>query len=187
MCVFQFSLICVSLFTIICVMFTLLLRKYNGHLENKPMTIPKDIDLQLETKCIAEVDTLGNSSVVIIWNLTNPWASRIFLVSLVLKASLFSFFFGLALHYFPEFQWLVDFTVAATVVYLITELYFCVAEPSGEMNISVVWSLLVLAFVTYPFLAWNTEGAFPLLLCCIAFPFSYFIACNFYNYVLVDI
>ncbi|XP_059403704.1 transmembrane protein 161B-like isoform X2 [Carassius carassius] len=86
-------------------------RKYNGHLENKPMTIPKDIDLQLETKCIAEVDTL-------------------------------------ALHYFPEFQWLVDFTVAATVVYLITELYFCVAEPSGEMNISVVWSLLVLAFVT---------------------------------------
>uniref|UniRef100_A0A672P1X4 Transmembrane protein 161B n=1 Tax=Sinocyclocheilus grahami TaxID=75366 RepID=A0A672P1X4_SINGR len=86
-------------------------RKYNGHLENKPMTIPKDIDLQLETKSIAEVDTL-------------------------------------ALHYFPEFQWLVDFTVAATVVYLITELYFCVAEPNEEMNISVVWSLLVLAFVT---------------------------------------
>ncbi|KAL2092367.1 hypothetical protein ACEWY4_012165 [Coilia grayii] len=85
-------------------------RKYNGHIDNKPMTIPKDIDLQLETKCIAEVDTL-------------------------------------ALHYFPEFQWLVDFTVAATVVYLITELYFCVAEPSGEMNISVVWCLLVLAFV----------------------------------------
>uniref|UniRef100_A0AAR2LG86 Transmembrane protein 161B n=1 Tax=Pygocentrus nattereri TaxID=42514 RepID=A0AAR2LG86_PYGNA len=85
-------------------------RKYNGHIDNKPLTIPKDIDLQLETKCIAEVDTL-------------------------------------ALHYFPEFQWLVDFTVAATAVYLITELYFCMAEPSGEMNISVIWSLLVLAFV----------------------------------------
>ncbi|XP_062874065.1 transmembrane protein 161B [Trichomycterus rosablanca] len=85
-------------------------RKYNGHIDNKPLTVPKDIDLQLETKCIAEVDTL-------------------------------------ALHYFPEFQWLVDFTVSATVVYLITELYFCVAEPDGEMNISVVWSLLVLAFV----------------------------------------
>lgn len=79
------------------------------------------------------------------------------LVSLVPKASLFVhlyfFFFGLALHYFPEFQWLVDFTVASTVVYLITELYFCVAEPNGEMNISVVWSLLVLAFVMYPFVA----------------------------------
>lgn len=56
----------------------------------------------------------------------------------------------LALHYFPEFQWLVDFTVAATVVYLITELYYGVAQPSGEMNISVVWSMLVLAFVVYP-------------------------------------
>eukprot|EP00064_Thunnus_orientalis_P008533 superscaffoldBa00001021_g8556 len=80
-------------------------RKYNGHIDNKPLTVPKDIDLQLETKCITEVDTL-------------------------------------ALHYFPEFQWLVDFTVAATVVYLITELYYSVAQPSGEMNISVVWCLL---------------------------------------------
>lgn len=58
--------------------------------------------------------------------------------------------FPAALHYFPEFQWLVDFTVAATVVYLITELYYTVAQPSGEMNISVVWCLLVLAFVMYP-------------------------------------
>uniref|UniRef100_A0A3Q2P426 Transmembrane protein 161B n=1 Tax=Fundulus heteroclitus TaxID=8078 RepID=A0A3Q2P426_FUNHE len=85
-------------------------RKYNGHIDNKPLTVPKDIDLQLETKCITEVDTL-------------------------------------ALYYFPEFQWLVDFTVAATAVYLITELYYSVAQPSGEMNISVVWCLLVLAFV----------------------------------------
>ncbi|XP_030639270.1 transmembrane protein 161B [Chanos chanos] len=85
-------------------------RKYNGHIDNKPLTIPKDIDLQLETKKIAEVDTL-------------------------------------ALHYFPEFQWLVDFSVAATVVYLITELYFSLTQPTGEMNISVIWCLLVLAFV----------------------------------------
>ncbi|KAJ8414905.1 hypothetical protein AAFF_G00024280 [Aldrovandia affinis] len=85
-------------------------RKYNGHIDNKPLTIPKDIDLQLETKSISEVDTF-------------------------------------ALHYFPEFQWLVDFTVAATVVYLITEIYYSLAEPSSEMNISVVWCLLVLAFV----------------------------------------
>lgn len=58
-----------------------------------------------------------------------------------------------ALHYFPEFQWLVDFTVAATVVYLITELYYSVAQASGEMNISVVWCLLVLAFVMYPYVS----------------------------------
>ncbi|KAM4710488.1 transmembrane protein 161B [Discoglossus pictus] len=84
-------------------------RKYNGHIENKPLTIPKDIDLHLETKSVAEVDTL-------------------------------------ALHYFPEYQWLVDFTVAATVVYMVTEAYYSLMVPSQEMNISIVWCMLVLAF-----------------------------------------
>ncbi|XP_063312825.1 transmembrane protein 161B [Pelobates fuscus] len=84
-------------------------RKYNGHIENKPLTIPKDIDLHLETKSVTEVDAL-------------------------------------ALHYFPEYQWLVDFTVAATVVYLITEAYYSLMGPSQEMNISIVWCMLVLAF-----------------------------------------
>ncbi|XP_025923038.1 transmembrane protein 161B isoform X4 [Apteryx rowi] len=84
-------------------------RKYNGHIENKPLTIPKDIDLHLETKSVTERDTL-------------------------------------ALHYFPEYQWLVDFTVAATVVYVVTEAYYSIVKPSPEMNISVVWCLLVLAF-----------------------------------------
>nr|XP_020639416.1 transmembrane protein 161B isoform X4 [Pogona vitticeps] len=37
-------------------------RKYNGHIENKPLTIPKDIDLQLETKSITEIDALGFSN-----------------------------------------------------------------------------------------------------------------------------
>lgn len=40
-------------------------RKYNGHIDNKPLTVPKDIDLQLETKCITEVDTLGKSRIKI--------------------------------------------------------------------------------------------------------------------------
>uniref|UniRef100_A0A8D2L600 Transmembrane protein 161B n=1 Tax=Varanus komodoensis TaxID=61221 RepID=A0A8D2L600_VARKO len=84
-------------------------RKYNGHIESKPLTIPKDIDLHLETKSITEIDAL-------------------------------------ALHYFPEYQWLVDFTVAATVVYLVTEAYYSWMKPSQEMNISIVWCLLVLAF-----------------------------------------
>ncbi|XP_051028544.1 transmembrane protein 161B isoform X2 [Acomys russatus] len=84
-------------------------RKYNGHIENKPLTIPKDIDLHLETKSVTEVDTL-------------------------------------ALHYFPEYQWLVDFTVAATIVYLVTEVYYSLMKPTQEMNISLVWCLLVLSF-----------------------------------------
>lgn len=37
-------------------------RKYNGHIENKPLTIPKDIDLHLETKSVTEVDTLGKGN-----------------------------------------------------------------------------------------------------------------------------
>ncbi|NXL21931.1 T161B protein, partial [Setophaga kirtlandii] len=84
-------------------------RKYNGHIENKPLTIPKDIDLHLETKSVTERDTI-------------------------------------ALHYFPEYQWLVDFTVAATVVYVVTEVYYSIMKPSQEMNISMVWCLLVLGF-----------------------------------------
>ncbi|KAF7200090.1 transmembrane protein 161B [Nothobranchius furzeri] len=117
-------------------------RKYNGHTDNKPLTVPKDIDLQLETKCITEVDTL-------------------------------------ALYYFPEFQWLVDFTVAASAVYVITELYYSVAQPSGEMNISVVWCLLVLAFVIktlYSLTAYYfrlEEGGARSL--CITFAFFFFV------------
>ncbi|GAB0206679.1 hypothetical protein GRJ2_003133500 [Grus japonensis] len=33
-------------------------RKYNGHIENKPLTIPKGIDLHLETKSVTERDTI---------------------------------------------------------------------------------------------------------------------------------
>lgn len=54
----------VAFFVFLTLVFLLLLcplcpRKYNGHIDNKPLTVPKDIDLQLETKCITEVDTLG--------------------------------------------------------------------------------------------------------------------------------
>lgn len=130
-------------------------RKYNGHIDNKPLTVPKDIDLQLETKCIAEVDTLGESNAsALTLHQTQCFAQCCarevnHLPPLCVCVCVF-FLSSPALHYFPEFQWLVDFTVAATVVYLITELYYSVTQASGEMNISVVWCLLVLAFVMYP-------------------------------------
>lgn len=129
--------------------FHIFFRKYNGHIDNKPLTVPKDIDLQLETKCIAEVDTLGICTSICSISL-EAQQPHIFHAALCTEDLITIFFPLLALHYFPEFQWLVDFTVAATAVYLITELYFCVTESNGEMNISVVWSLLVLAFVMYP-------------------------------------
>ncbi|XP_055489352.1 transmembrane protein 161B [Leucoraja erinacea] len=85
-------------------------RKYNGHIESKPLTVPKDINLHLEARSITEMDTQ-------------------------------------VLHYFPEYQWLVDFTVSATAVYAITEVYYSLTNPRNEMNISIVWCLLVLTFV----------------------------------------
>ncbi len=127
-------------------------RKYNGHIDNKPLTVPKDIDLQLETKCITEVDTLGINSLKM--NLTFSVTHSVCLYVICCRClNWIILFLPTALHYFPEFQWLVDFTVAATVVYLITELYYSVAQASGEMNISVVWCLLVLAFVMYPYIS----------------------------------
>ncbi|XP_069746621.1 transmembrane protein 161B isoform X1 [Narcine bancroftii] len=85
-------------------------RKYNGHIENKPVTVPKDINLHLEARSITEMDTQ-------------------------------------VLHYFSEYQWLVDFTVSATIVYIITEVYYSLTNPCNEMNISIVWCLLVLTFI----------------------------------------
>lgn len=42
-------------------------RKYNGHIENKPFSIPKDIDLHLETKSVTERDTIGKSMQTIMY------------------------------------------------------------------------------------------------------------------------
>lgn len=36
--------------------------------------------------------------------------------------------------------------MAATVVYLVTEVYYKFMKPTQEMNISLVWCLLVLSF-----------------------------------------
>lgn len=46
-------------------------RKYNGHIENKPLTIPKDIDLHLETKSVTERDTIGKSLQTIMYYFQN--------------------------------------------------------------------------------------------------------------------
>ncbi|KAB0406074.1 hypothetical protein E2I00_009597, partial [Balaenoptera physalus] len=119
-------------------------RKYNGHIESKPLTIPKDIDLHLETKSVTEVDTL-------------------------------------ALHYFPEYQWLVDFTVAATVVYLdmiifllnlkikvlfsLTTHYFKV-EDGGERSVCVTFGFfffvkaMAVLIVTENYLEFGLETGF---------------------------
>lgn len=83
-------------------------RKENGT-AGKPATVPKDIELQLETKPVSPMDAL-------------------------------------VLHYYSEYQWLLDFAVHATLVYVLTEAYYTVAAPAGELNLGLVWCLLSLAF-----------------------------------------
>ncbi|KAI1882642.1 hypothetical protein AGOR_G00236990 [Albula goreensis] len=82
-------------------------RRQNG--ENKPLTVPKDIDLHLEATPVGVLDAL-------------------------------------VLRFFLEYQWLVDFAVYASGVYLFTEGYYCVADASKEVNIGAIWCVLTILF-----------------------------------------
>ncbi|XP_029469707.1 transmembrane protein 161A isoform X2 [Rhinatrema bivittatum] len=84
-------------------------RRLNGVAEDKPLSVPKDIDLHLETKPITTMDAL-------------------------------------VLRYFLEYQWFVDFALYAAAVYLLTEGYYCLADPQKEVNIGVLWCLLSVFF-----------------------------------------
>ncbi|ESP01059.1 hypothetical protein LOTGIDRAFT_225492 [Lottia gigantea] len=50
------------------------------------------------------------------------------------------------LKYFTDFQWLMDFSISAVVVYILTEVYYAVASHRIEFNVSVLWCLLALGF-----------------------------------------
>nr|XP_023013091.1 transmembrane protein 161B [Leptinotarsa decemlineata] len=50
------------------------------------------------------------------------------------------------LRYYLEYQWLVDFSVYALIVYVTTELYQSWFPLKGEINLSMIWSLLVILF-----------------------------------------
>uniref|UniRef100_T1JFZ8 Transmembrane protein 161B n=1 Tax=Strigamia maritima TaxID=126957 RepID=T1JFZ8_STRMM len=55
------------------------------------------------------------------------------------------------LHFYPEFQWLVDFAVCTVVVYIVTEIYYTISKVKDETNLSLLWCVLVLLFALYPF------------------------------------
>ncbi|XP_066984609.1 transmembrane protein 161B isoform X2 [Macrobrachium rosenbergii] len=50
------------------------------------------------------------------------------------------------LKYYTEYQWLLDFSVCAAIVYIITEVFLAVAPPKGEVNLSMLWCLLAVGF-----------------------------------------
>ncbi|KAM8708922.1 hypothetical protein ACLKA7_015831 [Drosophila subpalustris] len=50
------------------------------------------------------------------------------------------------LRYFTEYQWLVDFSVYAGIVYLCSEIFHYFYPLKQEINLSMVWCLLVIFF-----------------------------------------
>ncbi|KAH8339497.1 hypothetical protein KR074_010766, partial [Drosophila pseudoananassae] len=50
------------------------------------------------------------------------------------------------LRYFTEYQWLLDFSVYAGIVYLVSELFHFYYPLRQEINLSMVWCLLVIFF-----------------------------------------
>ncbi|XP_076354715.1 transmembrane protein 161-like emei isoform X1 [Tachypleus tridentatus] len=50
------------------------------------------------------------------------------------------------LHFYTEYQWLLDFSVCAIFVYFVTELYYFLLAPSDEINLSMLWCMLVIGF-----------------------------------------
>lgn len=50
------------------------------------------------------------------------------------------------LKYYTEYQWLLDFSLYATIVYILTEVYNYLYPIKDEINLSVLWCLVVLGF-----------------------------------------
>ncbi|XP_051894104.1 transmembrane protein 161A [Pristis pectinata] len=53
---------------------------------------------------------------------------------------------ALVLRYFLDYQWLVDFVLYATLVYVFTEAYYSLLNVQGEVNVGMLWCLLTLVF-----------------------------------------
>lgn len=52
----------------------------------------------------------------------------------------------LHLRYFTEYQWLIDFSLYSAVVYFISEVYHFFIPIKDEVNLSLLWCLLVVFF-----------------------------------------
>lgn len=86
----------------------------NGNREPETFHVPRNIDIQLETAKVTQLDVIH-------------------------------------LRFYSEYQWLVDFTLYAAIVYVITEIYQIWFSLQDEINLSIMWCMLVLGFSMYPF------------------------------------
>ena len=59
----------------------------------------------------------------------------------------------LTIRYYGEYKWLLDFVLMATVVFTVTEAYYAIFDPKGDLNLSLIWMVMGVAFSMYPFMA----------------------------------
>ena len=74
-------------------------------------------------------------------------------LGLTLETAKISQYDVIHLRYYTEYQWLVDFSLYASIVYLMSEIYHGFFPIKDEMNLSMMWCLLVIFFALYPFLS----------------------------------
>lgn len=53
------------------------------------------------------------------------------------------------MEYLSEFRWLVDFSCMALVVYSVTEVYYAVVDVGTELNLSLIWLVMMAGFVMH--------------------------------------
>ncbi|XP_035217802.1 transmembrane protein 161B-like isoform X2 [Stegodyphus dumicola] len=61
------------------------------------------------------------------------------------------------LHYYSEYQWLLDFAICALFVYIITEVYYFLIPVKDEVNLSILWCILVIGFAIKILLSLTAE------------------------------
>lgn len=50
------------------------------------------------------------------------------------------------LQYYSEYTWLMDFSLCSLVIFVLTEIYFIITPHRIELNLSILWCLLTVAF-----------------------------------------
>ncbi|XP_047347102.1 transmembrane protein 161B [Vespa velutina] len=67
-------------------------------------------------------------------------------LDLTLKSAKITVLDVIHLKYYMEYQWLLDFSIYATIVYAMTEVYNYFYPIKNEINLSMLWCTLVLGF-----------------------------------------
>ncbi|XP_013386118.1 transmembrane protein 161B [Lingula anatina] len=86
----------------------------------------------------------------------------------------------MSLHYYTEYQWLVDFSLCSAFIYILTEIYYAILQPDQEFNLSVCWCIMVTLFslkILYSLTAmyFRTDDSGERMLC-ITFGFFFLVA-----------